>query len=104
MYLTAEISDKNLNIVNENSKEIWIQLSCPRLSLDWGFFFKNLLLTPFEFGILIKSVKIKKTYVPMDFYSRKGKFWSNYLKLKTNYKITRPIKLFFIYKYFTYFI
>ena len=101
-YTTAEISNKNLNILNRNSKEIWVQLSCPRLSLDWGFFFKNLLLTPFEFGVLTRSTKFKKNNVPMDFYSQKGKFWSNYLALKTKFNIAKPVKIFFIYKHHTY--
>ena len=30
----------------------WVQIACPRLSIDWGLAFDRPLLTPYEVGIL----------------------------------------------------
>jgi diphthamide synthase subunit DPH2 len=31
-----------------NYIESWVQVACPRLSIDWGEFFETPLLTPYE--------------------------------------------------------
>ena len=53
--------------------EAWVQIACPRLSIDWGYAFKVPLLSPFEATIVLDSGKpawdLSKPY-PMDFYSQ----------------------------------
>jgi len=103
IYITTEIDNNRLNELNKNFTGVWVQLSCPRLSLDWGSYFKNLLLTPFEFSLITKSTKLHKNLFQMDFYSKIGKLWSNYSILKVNFVLRCPAKNFLILKKYNYF-
>ncbi|XP_046992693.1 2-(3-amino-3-carboxypropyl)histidine synthase subunit 1 [Schistocerca americana] len=51
--------------------EAWIQIACPRLSIDWGYAFTQPLLTPFEAAVALGSVHWRKDEdrYPMDFYA-----------------------------------
>lgn len=59
--------------------DAWIQVACPRLSIDWGSAFQKPLLNPYEFAMSIKYLKgqsrdsvgptAEKSY-PMDFYAK----------------------------------
>jgi 2-(3-amino-3-carboxypropyl)histidine synthase len=55
--------------------ECWVQIACPRLSIDWGYAFPRPLLTPYEAFIVLGSQesweKGDGTY-PMDFYANNG--------------------------------
>ena len=103
VYMATEIENDRLNVLNGNSKDLWIQLSCPRLSLDWGFYFKNILLTPFEFGIFTKTTKIYNNLFPMDFYSKIGKFWGSYSILSIQFKIHYFGEYYLLTKKYNYF-
>lgn len=103
VYMATEIENDRLNILNGNSKDLWVQLSCPRLSLDWGFYFKNILLTPFEFGILTKTTKIYNNFFPMDFYSKIGKFWGSYSILFLQFKLEYSKEYYLLTKKYNYF-
>ena len=46
----------------------WVQIACPRLSIDWGEHFSRPLLTPYEAMVSLKQVEWQKEY-PMDFYA-----------------------------------
>ncbi|CAB3220603.1 unnamed protein product [Arctia plantaginis] len=51
--------------------DAFVQVACPRLSIDWGVAFSQPLLTPYEFSVSLGNSKWLKedgTY-PMDFYS-----------------------------------
>ncbi|KAK9502638.1 hypothetical protein O3M35_011370 [Rhynocoris fuscipes] len=48
--------------------ESWVQIACPRLSIDWGPQFKAPLLTPYEAAVVFGQTDNKPNY-PMDFYS-----------------------------------
>lgn len=51
--------------------DAFVQVACPRLSIDWGMAFPKPLLTPYEFSVAMSNSKWLKddgTY-PMDFYS-----------------------------------
>ncbi len=50
------------------SVDAWVQIACPRLSIDWGLAFPKPLLTPYEINVALKEVEWKDTY-PMDFYA-----------------------------------
>ena len=50
--------------------EAWIQIACPRLSIDWGYAFTAPLLSPFEAAIALGEKEWeKKDDYPMDFYA-----------------------------------
>ncbi|KAJ1728725.1 Diphthamide biosynthesis protein 1 [Coemansia biformis] len=48
--------------------DCWVQIACPRLSIDWGYAFPKPLLTPYEANVALDSVDWQETY-PMDFYA-----------------------------------
>jgi 2-(3-amino-3-carboxypropyl)histidine synthase len=48
--------------------DAFIQIACPRLSIDWGYAFSKPLLTPYEASVVFESVAWQDVY-PMDFYS-----------------------------------
>ncbi|KAG0017087.1 Diphthamide biosynthesis protein 1 [Entomortierella chlamydospora] len=48
--------------------DAFIQIACPRLSIDWGYAFAKPLLTPYEASVVFESVPWQEVY-PMDFYS-----------------------------------
>lgn len=60
------------------SVDVWVQVACPRLSIDWGSFFHSPLLNPYEFSRSIKLLLegqrksgIPESYrYPMDFYAK----------------------------------
>ena len=61
--------------------DAWIQIACPRLSIDWGHHFSKPLLSAYEFEVTMKESEWRERY-PMDYYSRKGGKWSNYTARK----------------------
>jgi 2-(3-amino-3-carboxypropyl)histidine synthase len=46
----------------------WIQIACPRLSIDWGYAFPKPLLTPYEASVVLDAIDWQSIY-PMDFYA-----------------------------------
>ncbi|EME89557.1 uncharacterized protein MYCFIDRAFT_26269 [Pseudocercospora fijiensis CIRAD86] len=53
--------------------ECWVQVACPRLSIDWGYAFPRPLLTPYEALVVLGARQgwEHRTY-PMDFYAKEG--------------------------------
>ncbi|XP_034239650.1 2-(3-amino-3-carboxypropyl)histidine synthase subunit 1 [Thrips palmi] len=54
----------------------WVQVACPRLSIDWGMAFSKPLLTPYECAVALgisnaewRNEDSKETNYPMDFYA-----------------------------------
>ena len=56
--------------------ECWVQIACPRLSIDWGYAFPRPLLTPYEalvaLGVREDWDKANGGIYPMDFYAKEG--------------------------------
>ncbi|KAJ8560266.1 hypothetical protein K7X08_004324 [Anisodus acutangulus] len=52
VVLMSEISPMRIALF-EDAVDAWIQIACPRLSIDWGDAFKRPLLTPFEAEIAL---------------------------------------------------
>ncbi|KAK5132054.1 Diphthamide biosynthesis protein 1 [Meristemomyces frigidus] len=66
--------------------ECWVQVACPRLSIDWGYAFARPLLTPYEALVVLgqrtgwegEGVKggssggLEKGVYPMDYYGKEG--------------------------------
>ncbi|OLL24689.1 Diphthamide biosynthesis protein 1 [Neolecta irregularis DAH-3] len=51
--------------------DAWVQIACPRLSIDWGYAFTKPLLSPYEFSVALGQVEWQQTY-PMDFYANES--------------------------------
>ena len=56
--------------------DCWVQIACPRLSIDWGYAFPKPLLTPYEALIALETQepwhKQNDGAYPMDYYSKDG--------------------------------
>lgn len=72
----------NKGVFNENypilsEVDIFVQIACPRISIDWGMNFVRPLITPYELYVVLGEVEWKTVY-PMDYYSNSGGQWTNY--------------------------
>ncbi|PFH50534.1 hypothetical protein AMATHDRAFT_3819 [Amanita thiersii Skay4041] len=70
--LLSELSPAKLSLFNHIST--FVQTSCPRLSIDWGYAFQCPLLSPFETALVVGASLGQMNYMenkdiyPMDFY------------------------------------
>ena len=58
------------------SIDCWVQIACPRLSIDWGTGFTAPLITCYEAFVALGAAEWNEKY-PMDWYSAEGGVWSN---------------------------
>lgn len=74
------VDEINENILDEyDFIDAFVQVSCPRLSIDWGICYKKPLLSPFE--VFQKSID-QNNYM-MDYYAAEdNKPWKNYVSGK----------------------
>ncbi|XP_060114709.1 2-(3-amino-3-carboxypropyl)histidine synthase subunit 1 [Heteronotia binoei] len=75
--------------------EAWVQVACPRLSIDWGEAFDKPLLTPYEAAVALRQVAWQETY-PMDFYASQslGPWTANHSSHRSQQKRTvQEVKL-----------
>lgn len=75
IILLSEISDQKL--MQYSNCDVFVQVACPRISIDWGSYFSMPVITPYEAYVAWGDVEWKKKY-PMDYYSYDGGEWSNY--------------------------
>lgn len=71
--LLSEIFPGKLAMMEE--VECWVQVACPRLSIDWGYAFPRPLLTPYEALIVLgekEDWKGNGDVYPMDYYGKEG--------------------------------
>jgi 2-(3-amino-3-carboxypropyl)histidine synthase len=55
MLLLSELSPAKLALLPQLS--VFVQTSCPRLSIDWGYAFDRPLLSPYEASVTIGRIK-----------------------------------------------
>ena len=67
VFLMSEIRPEKLARIA--GIDCWVQVACPRLSIDWGQHFHRPLLTPYELNVALRAVPWQPVY-PMDFYAR----------------------------------
>lgn len=72
--LLSEIFPSKLALMGDI--DCWVQIACPRLSIDWGYAFTKPLLTPYEalvaLGIQEGWETANQGVYPMDFYAKDG--------------------------------
>jgi 2-(3-amino-3-carboxypropyl)histidine synthase len=72
--LLSEIFPGKLAMMDD--VECWVQVACPRLSIDWGYAFPRPLLTPYEALVVLGAKESWETgnggVYPMDFYGKDG--------------------------------
>lgn len=93
VVLLSEVNPTKLRRLEQAGVHAWVQIACPRLSIDWGDKFSTRpLLTPFECMVALGAVQWPATSAdgsvddddvyPMDYYARDGGEWTNYYKDK----------------------
>lgn len=79
-YFVLFLSEINpVKLLEFEEVDAWIQIACPRLSIDWGHECKKPLLNPYEAFTCMNEIEWQQVY-PMDYYSDAGGKWSNYFK------------------------
>ena len=101
IVLLSEIFPKKLEMLSRPTAVggsgvcAWVQIACPRLSIDWGHYFCVPVLSPFELYVVFGEVDIAALWMaeeekpgenddcmngryPMDFYTNSGGPWTNY--------------------------
>ncbi|KAJ2906271.1 hypothetical protein MKZ38_002350 [Zalerion maritima] len=69
--LLSEIFPRKLAMMKD--VECWVQVACPRLSIDWGYAFPRPLLTPYEALVALgERDHWGEGVYPMDYYGKDG--------------------------------
>jgi 2-(3-amino-3-carboxypropyl)histidine synthase len=71
--LLSEILPEKMALFDD--VDVWIQVACPRLSIDWGYAYPKPLLTPYEAAVVFEQISKwddngQDGVYPMDFYAR----------------------------------
>ncbi len=70
--LLSEIFPQKLALMS-GSVGAWVQIACPRLSIDWGMAFDAPLLTTYEASVAVGELEWRdKDAYPMDFYANES--------------------------------
>jgi 2-(3-amino-3-carboxypropyl)histidine synthase len=86
VVLLSEITPAKLALLSSSASssssavDCWVQVACPRLSVDWGHCLsseKIPVLSPYELFVCLQKTEWKDAY-PMDYYSSSGGPWTNY--------------------------
>ena len=67
VVLLSEIFPEKLKLFED--VDVWVQIACPRLSIDWGTAFVKPLLTPYEVAVVLNAASWQDESYPMDFYA-----------------------------------
>mmetsp|Transcript_5310 Transcript_5310/g.7812 ORF Transcript_5310/g.7812 Transcript_5310/m.7812 type:complete len:426 (-) Transcript_5310:112-1389(-) len=78
IMLLSEVTPAKLSSIPK--PDAWVQIACPRLSVDWGHFFNVPVLSSYELHVCLQETEwnTKDNSYPMDFYSQAGGPWANY--------------------------
>jgi 2-(3-amino-3-carboxypropyl)histidine synthase len=78
LLLLSEVTPAKLALMP--SVAVWVQIACPRLSVDWSGSFPRPLLTPYEAFVALQATPWRADVYPMDFYARDSGPWTNYYR------------------------
>jgi len=80
VLLLSELFPAKLALLDA-SVDAWVQIACPRLSIDWGTAFSKPLLTPYECFVAFGEAAWTEVY-PQDFYAQGSGPWTNFHERK----------------------
>jgi len=75
VILLSEIFPEKLALFDQQV-DVWVQIACPRLSIDWGYAFSKPLLSPYEAVTALQGMEGWQETYPMDFYKKESGPWS----------------------------
>lgn len=70
IVMLSEIFPAKLKLFTD--VDAWVQVACPRLSIDWGGAFEKPLLTPYEASVALNLSRWQETGYPMDYYANES--------------------------------
>jgi 2-(3-amino-3-carboxypropyl)histidine synthase len=76
-YMVLMTSELSSELLSQIDVDFYVQIACPRLSIDWCYGTAKPLLTPYELYALVDGFDLTQNY-EMDFYSLNGGEWSNF--------------------------
>jgi 2-(3-amino-3-carboxypropyl)histidine synthase len=77
VVLLSEIFPAKLDMMPQ--ADAWVQIACPRLSIDWGHYFTKPILSPYELYRMVGETESKEGVYEMDFYEKgESNYWSNF--------------------------
>ena len=88
VLLLSEVTPAKLRAFG-GSVQAWVQVACPRLSIDWGDAFPQPCLTPYEAEVALGTAAWRDVY-PMSYYARGGESWTNYYKAPPSETLAAP--------------
>jgi len=80
VMLASEITPSKLALF-QDKVDVWVQIACPRLSVDWGHTLSasKPVLNPYELFVCLGATEWREHEpYPMDYYAQAGGPWSNY--------------------------
>ena len=75
LVLLSEVFPAKLALFRD--VDAWVQVACPRLSIDWGAAFEKPLLSPYEALVALGETEWREVY-PMDYYASGSGPWTNF--------------------------
>eukprot|EP01094_Clydonella_sp_ATCC50884_P016052 TRINITY_DN2674_c0_g4_i3.p1 TRINITY_DN2674_c0_g4~~TRINITY_DN2674_c0_g4_i3.p1 ORF type:complete len:228 (-),score=47.50 TRINITY_DN2674_c0_g4_i3:192-875(-) len=76
IVLLSEIFPAKLDLMSD--VDCWVQIACPRLSIDWGAAFSSPLLNAYEAEVAFSGGQSWRDIYPMDYYSKGAGPWGVY--------------------------
>jgi len=73
-FLMSELNPTKLALIS--AVEVWVQVACPRLSIDWSGGFDKPILTPYDLEVAMEETAFLDVY-PMSYYSLDGGAYTN---------------------------
>ena len=73
-FLMSELNPSKLELIS--AVEVWVQVACPRLSIDWSGGFDKPILTPYELEVAMEETQFLEVY-PMSYYRADGGLYTN---------------------------
>ena len=80
IIMMNEITEAKVS--NYNKCECFIQLACPRLSIDWSDQFSKPMLTPYEVYLALGEIELKNGVYEMSNYANETGEWGHFFKEK----------------------
>lgn len=81
VLLLSEAFPSKLRLL-QDEVDCFVQVCCPRLSIDWGLSYHKPLLTPYECFVVFDKEVFREQY-PQDYYLRDSGPWTNYYSERT---------------------
>ena len=76
LLLLSEIFPSKMTLF-DSEVDAWVQIACPRLSIDWGEMFTKPVLSTYEAFVALGQAEWQKIY-PQDYYAKGSGPWTNY--------------------------